>query len=185
MASANLIPHRPIWLLNLNLLYIVSAQGQTDSVCFDLSNAFDIVSHDIIFRNLGNFEHTFSHVDWFLSYVAKRQYFVRIYGTLSFSYLVKFGVPQGSTLGPVILQNLCIDNDTKLKLSETMITYFTSNTHSIYFNYKLRNNLISLSDCVDPLKANGNYKSSPASTINNSSFCIYVFRMILSVNTSY
>jgi hypothetical protein len=79
----------------------VSTQGQTDSVHFDLSNAFDIVPHNILLLKLNNFGLSSSYVDWFHSYLLNRQCFVRIYGTLLFSYLVKSGVTQGSTLGPL------------------------------------------------------------------------------------
>jgi hypothetical protein len=80
----------------------VSTQEQTDSVYFNLCNAFDIVPHNILFRKHSNFGLYSSYVDWFQSYIFNRQSFVRISGTLSFSYLIKSGVPQGSTLGPSI-----------------------------------------------------------------------------------
>jgi hypothetical protein len=50
----------------------VSSQGQTDSVHFDLSNAFDIVSHNILLRKLSNFGLSSSYVDWFHSYLINR-----------------------------------------------------------------------------------------------------------------
>jgi hypothetical protein len=80
----------------------VGTQGQTNSIYFDLNNAFDIVSHNILLRKLSNFGISSSYVDWFHSYLVNRQCFVRISGTLSFSYLVKSGVPQGSTLCPLL-----------------------------------------------------------------------------------
>jgi sarcosine oxidase/L-pipecolate oxidase len=79
-----------------------STQGQTDSVYFDLTKSFDIVPHNIILRKLSNFGLSSSYVDWFHSYLSNRQSFVRISGTLSFPYPVKCGVPQGSTLGPLL-----------------------------------------------------------------------------------
>jgi sarcosine oxidase/L-pipecolate oxidase len=85
-----------------SILPSVSTQGQTDSVYFDLSNAFDIIPHNILLHKLSNFGLSSSYVDWFHSYLVNRQSFVHISGTLSFSYLVKSGVPQGSTLGPLI-----------------------------------------------------------------------------------
>jgi hypothetical protein len=80
----------------------VSTQGQTGSAYFDLSNAFDIVPHNILLRKLSNFGLSSSFVDWFHSYLVNRQPFVRISGTLSFSYLVKSGLPLCSTLGPLL-----------------------------------------------------------------------------------
>jgi hypothetical protein len=80
----------------------VSTQGQNDSVYFDLTKAFDIVPHNILLRKLSNFGLFSSYVDWFHSYLYNRQSFVRISGNLSFPYLVKCGVPQGSILGPLL-----------------------------------------------------------------------------------
>jgi hypothetical protein len=129
----------------------------------------------------------------FHSYLFNRQSFVRISRILSFPYLVKCGVPQGSTLGPLLfindicdsvhnsqsllfaddlksyhsisdvddckllqhdidsLQNWCLDNGTKLNLSKTTVISFTRKTNSIYFNYKLCNNLVARSQCVKDL----------------------------------
>jgi retron-type reverse transcriptase len=80
----------------------VGSQEQTDSVYFDLTKAFDIVPHNFLLRKLSNFGLASSYVDWFHSYLFNRQSFVRIFGTLSFPYLVMFGVPQGSTLSPLL-----------------------------------------------------------------------------------
>jgi hypothetical protein len=80
----------------------VNTQGQTDSVYFDLSNAFDIVPHNLLLRKLTNSGHSSGYFNWFHSYLANRQSSVRISGTLSSSYDVKSGVPQGSALGPLL-----------------------------------------------------------------------------------
>jgi hypothetical protein len=71
----------------------VCTQGQIDSVYFDLSSAFDIVPHNILLHKLSNFGLSSSYVDWFHSYHDSRHSFVRISDTLSFSFLVKSGVP--------------------------------------------------------------------------------------------
>jgi hypothetical protein len=81
----------------------VSARGQTDSVYFDLSNAFHIVPYNLLLRKFTNFILSSGYVSWFHIYLTSRQSPVRIFGTLSFSYVVKFGVPQGFTLGPLLL----------------------------------------------------------------------------------
>jgi hypothetical protein len=80
----------------------VCTQGQIDSVYFDLSSTFDIVPHNILLHKLSNFGLSSSYVDWFHSHLDNRHSSVRISGTLSFSFLVKSGVPQGSTLGPLL-----------------------------------------------------------------------------------
>jgi hypothetical protein len=80
----------------------VCTQGQIDSVYFDISSAFDIVPHNILLHKLSNFGLSSSYVDWFHSYLDNRHSSARISGTLSFSFLVKSGVPQGSALGPLL-----------------------------------------------------------------------------------
>jgi hypothetical protein len=49
------------------------------------------------------------------------------------------------------MQNWCLDNGMKLNLSKTTIISFTRKTNSIYFNYKLCNNLEARSQCVKNL----------------------------------
>jgi hypothetical protein len=80
----------------------VNTQGQTDSVCFDLSNAFDIVPHNLLLHKLTNSGLSSGYVGWFHNYLTSRQLSVRVFGTLSSSYVVKSGVPQGSTLWPLL-----------------------------------------------------------------------------------
>jgi lipoprotein signal peptidase len=89
----------------------VNTQGQTDSVYFDLSNTFDIVPHNLLLRKVTNSGLSYGYVNWFHSNLAKIQSSVRISGSLSSSYVVKSGVPQGSTLGPLLskifINNIC------------------------------------------------------------------------------
>jgi hypothetical protein len=62
MVSANTIPQQLIWLLN-SIIPSVSTLGQTDSVYFDLTKVFDIVTHNILLRKLSDFELPSSCVD--------------------------------------------------------------------------------------------------------------------------
>jgi hypothetical protein len=45
----------------------VNTQGRTDSAYFDLSNAFDIVPHNLLLRKLTNFALSSGYVNWFHS----------------------------------------------------------------------------------------------------------------------
>lgn len=67
----------------------------------DLSAAFDVINHEILFSRL---EHTFgisgSALAWIKSYLSNRSQQVAIGSTLSDRKALTIGVPQGSVLGP-------------------------------------------------------------------------------------
>ncbi len=69
----------------------------------DLSAAFDTVDHEIMFSRL---EHRFGVKDtaltWFRSYLTGHSQSVLIQGTRSTEQVLKFGVSQGSVLGPIL-----------------------------------------------------------------------------------
>ncbi len=69
----------------------------------DLSAAFDTVDHEIMLSRL---EHRFgvkgTALAWFRSYLTGRSQSVLIQGTHSAEQVLKFGVPQGSVLGPIL-----------------------------------------------------------------------------------
>jgi hypothetical protein len=70
-------------------------------VMLDLSAAFDVIDHHILFRRL---EHTYgitgSALSWIKSYLSDRSQRVAIGSVLSDTQALAIGVPQGSVLGP-------------------------------------------------------------------------------------
>jgi hypothetical protein len=70
-------------------------------VLLDLSAAFDTVDHEILLCRLRNqFGINGIALDWYKSYLSDRFQQVSINGTLSKPQMLKYGVPQGSILGP-------------------------------------------------------------------------------------
>ena len=69
----------------------------------DLSAAFDTVDHGLLLHRLNTrFGIKDKVLAWFKSYLTDRSLFVRINGSNSSQSNLKFGVPQGSVLGPIL-----------------------------------------------------------------------------------
>ena len=76
-------------------------------VCFlvllDLSAAFDTIDHEILIKRLQtSFLLSGTVLDWFKSYLDERYMSVKVGNEMSKKTLLKYGVPQGSVLGPVL-----------------------------------------------------------------------------------
>ena len=72
------------------------------SVYLDLSAAFDTIDHIILIRRLSEIGVSDTPLAWFLSYLSSRHQSVLVNSVLSEPLAVKCGVPQGSTLGPIL-----------------------------------------------------------------------------------
>jgi len=69
----------------------------------DLSAAFDTVDHSILLHRLQrSFGLSGSVLTWFVSYIDGRRHYVSVQGEHSDISETKFGVPQGSALGPIL-----------------------------------------------------------------------------------
>ena len=69
----------------------------------DLSAAFDTINHDTLLSCLSaRFGFAGSALKWFRSYLQDRFQLVKIGSSLSNLFKLKFGVPQGSVLGPLL-----------------------------------------------------------------------------------
>lgn len=69
---------------------------------FDFTKAFDLVDHEILLRKLELYGVQGSELLLFRSYFANRKQFVQINEFRSFMGSVRYGVPQGSGLGPLL-----------------------------------------------------------------------------------
>ena len=69
----------------------------------DLSAAFDTIDHDTLFRRLDtSFGFRDKALHWIISYLSGRTQTVCVDNSFSDSTPLKYGVPQGSVLGPVL-----------------------------------------------------------------------------------
>ena len=71
-------------------------------IFIDLEKAFDTLSHNILLDKLNHYGIRNIANDWFRSYLSKRTQFVSINGFNSDYKTAKYGVPQGSLLGPLL-----------------------------------------------------------------------------------
>ncbi len=87
-----------------NDLLLASDQGCISLlVLLDLSAAFDTIDHDTLIDRLQNYTGIQGQaLRWFRSYLSDRYHFVYLNGESSQLSPVKYGVPQGSVLGPLL-----------------------------------------------------------------------------------
>ena len=69
-------------------------------VSLDSSAAFDTVDHDLFLARLNQMGISGKVLDWFESYLHDRRFAVRVEDSISNSVPLKYGVPQGSAVGP-------------------------------------------------------------------------------------
>lgn len=116
--------------------HIRSLLDKGEFVCgifVDLEKAFDTVHHDILCEKLKFYGLRGNANKLIKSYLSNRKQFVSINGHDSEVKDVTCGVPQGSSLGPLLF--LLYINDLRLCLSETSCGHFADDTF-IVFNSK-------------------------------------------------
>jgi hypothetical protein len=72
-------------------------------VLLDLSAAFDTIDHSILLNRLKyNVGVNGTALSWFASYLTNRKQRIHLNGSISEEFVLKYGVPQGSCLGPLL-----------------------------------------------------------------------------------
>ena len=123
----------------------------------DLRKAFEVIRHDILLAKLENLGIRGTILDWFESYLSNRKHQTKVNDTLSNTLKVKTGVPEGSSLGPLLfliyindMQNIFQENELTIFADDTTLVLSHEDTQELYKYANLK--LIELDQY---LKANG------------------------------
>ena len=80
----------------------------------DFSKAFDTVKYRSVFEKMNALGFSKSKLKWTVNYLCGREHFVQTDDHISKPISVNFGVPQGSIIGPLILNLYVADLQGKL-----------------------------------------------------------------------
>ena len=96
-------------------------------VFIDLQKAFDTVDHSILLNKMEHYGIKGISNKWFQSYLSGRSQFTTINGFDSYHKTLKYGVPQGSVLGPLLF--LIYINDLHKALKYSTVHHFADDTN--------------------------------------------------------
>ena len=96
------------------------------TIYLDFSKAFDTISIDILLKKLEHYGFRDQINSWLQSYLINRKQLVKINNTSSNTLVTKMGVPQGSTLGPLLF--ILYISDMKQALSVMNVLHFADDS---------------------------------------------------------
>ena len=140
-----------------DILLAMDNGNGTMLLLFDLSAAFDTECHSILINRLEKIVGIKGKaLDWFKSYLENRQQCVNINNMKSKSRALKFGVPQGSFLGPILFSLYALPLADILKRRGISYHLYAVDTQ-IYLSFRPTNNneidvCETLSNCVIEIK---------------------------------
>ena len=91
-------------------------QMHTGMILVDLQKVFHTLGHGVFLKKIKHFGFRTSVIKWFESYFSNRKFLVAIDNVFAEAGTLKYGVPQGFTLGPLLF--LLYINDLPQSLSD-------------------------------------------------------------------
>ncbi|CAH1248415.1 Hypp8131 [Branchiostoma lanceolatum] len=109
----------------------------TGAVFIDLSKAFDTLDHTTLLQKMSRYGIQGPALDWFQSYLTGRKHCTSINGATSEFHQAKYGVSQGSILGPLLF--IIYVNDMPECLQSCDIPMYADDTFIYYSNKDFTN----------------------------------------------
>ena len=98
-----------------------------------VTKAFDTLDHGVLLKKMKYFFSRASVIKWFESYSSNRKFLVCINNIFSGAGALKYGVPEGSILGPLLF--LLYVNDLPQSLSDVASFLYADDT-CIFYQYE-------------------------------------------------
>ena len=102
----------------------------------DLQKVFDTVSHDILLSKLNHYGIRGVAFDWFKSYLSDRTQYTSINNERSEIQTIRYGVLQGSILGPLLF--FIYINDLSRSIKNSKIHHFADDANLLYASSSLK-----------------------------------------------
>ena len=161
-------------------------QSSLLSIYVDFTKAFDTVKHDILLYKLNYYGIRGNINNWFKDYLTNRTQSTKVNNNISTPRRIKYGVPQGSVLGPILfliyindlplifkkLKTKLFADDSTLYISgpvPTDIIQEANNDLNIFYNWCLSNRLtVNLNKTFYMLFTNKSFTSLPPLFFHNN-----------------
>ena len=118
-----------------NLLEAKELKKEILVLLYDLSAAFDTVSHEILLSKLKIYGFDCTAMKWIKSFLEERKQIVTVAGKMSNVQELNIGTPQGSRLSPLLF--ICLMADMDLWVENSLLANFADDTQSIIISDSL------------------------------------------------